>query len=259
MLRRALILALFVPAFTFAVECDRLTASSNPEYPPYLWKVGTQPIELEGVLVSLMQRLSNAIGIEIDMVYAGPWLRTQDQANNGNLDIIAVFHTEDRAQWLDYLYPGIIKIETAIWVNKNNLFEFQQLYDLKNRAGLAVMGNSLGQESDLYVDNNLTLAEVSSVQQALQMLEEQRADYLVYTRDPGQAFAAQLDTTEVMALPKPISTELTFLAFSKKSKCNTHAVKEKLAAGLKLAQQENWVEELLIQAQQTWQQQQNVR
>ncbi len=254
MLRKCLYLLLIIPAFTQAIECSRLTVSSNPEYPPYLWQTDTQPIQLEGLLVSFIKRFSEVSGLELEIVYAGPWLRTQSQVHNGNVDLITGFHTDDRAEWLDYLYPELIKTDTAVWVNKAKRIEFTELKDLKGYNGLTVLGHSLGQDADEYVEENLTISTLSSVQQALKMLEEQRADYLVYARDPGQAYAMQLNTKDVINLPTPISSELIFLAFSKQSKCNTSAIREKITTTLKQAKQENWSDELLIQAQHLWQQ-----
>lgn len=257
MIKKILYLLLIVPMLSFAGDCERLTVSSNPEYPPFLWQTNTQPVQLKGVLVSFMQRLSDVTGIKIDMVYAGPWLRVQSQVRTGSLDIIAVFHTEDRTHWLDYLHPEVIKTDTAIWVNKANIFEFKHLEDLKNRSGLAVMGHSLGQDSDDYIDKNLTISEVSSVQQGLKMLEEQRADYLMYARAPGQSYAQQLNTKDVVTLPTPVSSEQIYLAFSKQSKCNTSANREKLTAALEQAKRENWAIDLVVQAQGQWLQNSN--
>lgn len=252
MLRVFFCLLLVIPAYSNALECNRLSVSSNSEYPPYLWKTDTQPAQLEGLLVSFMQRVSEASGLEIEVVYTGPWLRTQSQAQNGYLDLITGFHTEDRSEWLDYLYPELIKTETAVWVNKAKKIEFKELKDLIGYAGLTVLGHSLGQESDAYTKKKLTVTNVSSIQQAFKMLEEQRADYLVYARDPGQAYALQLKTKEVVTLPTPISSELIYLAFSKNSKCNTSAMQEKLSAILKQAKKEKWAEALLVESQRVW-------
>lgn len=238
-----------MPVLTQAAECDRLAASSNPEYPPFLWKTDTQPVQLKGLLVTFLQRLSDLSSIDIELRYSGPWQRVQSQAYQGRLDLITAFHTQERAQRLDYLYPELVTIDTAIWVNKANRFEFNQLSDLTNRAGLAVLGHSLGQESDEYSDKNLSLTEVSSIEQGLKMLEEQRADYLVYSRAPGMYYAQQLDIQDVMALPTPISSEPIYVTLSKQSKCNTPALRKKLTAALEQAQQEKWTEELLRQLQ----------
>lgn len=259
MLKIILYLILFIPAFSNAANCDHLTVSSNPEYPPYLWHTNTQPILLEGFLVSFMQRLSATSGLDIEVVYTGPWVRTQSQAYDGKLDLIAAFHTESRAQWLDYLQPELIQTQSAVWVNKQNPFVFNQLQDLKQRTGLSVTGNSLGQEFDGYAKQHLTIVEVSSVEQGLRMLEEQRADYLVYELEPGKAYTTKLNTLDVIPLPVAISSELLFLALSKQSKCNTEAIKEKLSRALETAQQENWNEEFIEQAQQLWQQRQENR
>ncbi len=257
MLKKILCLLLIIPAFSYANDCSRLTASSNTEYPPYLWHTNTQPVQLEGLLVAFMQRLGEVAGISIDTIYAGPWVRTQSQAHDGKLDLIAAFYTDGRAQWLDYLHPEVIQTQSAVWINKKNPFVFNQLSDLKNRTGLSVIGNSLGQEFDNYANENLVVTEVSSVHQALRMMEEQRADYLVYELEPGRAYSMQLNTNEVISLAKPVSSEVLFLAFSKQSKCNTELIKEKLSAALQQALQENWAEELINKAQLRWQHLQN--
>lgn len=257
MLKRIFYLLLIIPTFSYANDCSLLTASSNTEYPPYLWHTQTQPVQLEGLLVSFVQRLSEATGLEIETVYAGPWVRTQSQAHAGKLDLISVFYTDSRAQWLDYLYPEIIQTQSAVWINKQKSFVFNQLNDLIERAGLSVIGNSLGQEFDSYASKNLNVTEVSSVNQALRMLEEQRADYLVYELEPGRAYVTQLNTNEVIPLPTAVSSELLYLTISKQSKCNTDALKEKLSQALQQAQQENWTQELVEEAQIKWQQRQN--
>lgn len=252
MLRAFFCLLLVIPSLSYAKECTRLTVSSNPEYPPYLWQTNTQPIQLAGLLVSFSERISKVSGIDIDVVYAGPWLRTQYQIHDGNIDLIAVFYTEDRTSWLDYLHPELIKTDTAVWVNKSKKFDFKTWEDLKGYSGLTVLGHSLGQEFDDYATEHLTLNKVSSIHQALKMLEEKRVDYLVYARAPGEAYALQLGTQDVVTLPMPVSTELVYLALSKNSKCNTPRVREKLNAALRQAVDENWPEALTVEAQNEW-------
>lgn len=252
MVPKHLLFLLFIPAVSFATECSQLTLSSNTEYPPYLWLTKTQPAKLEGSLVALVERLSHASGLDMQVVYMGPWARTQEQAYTGKLDLLGVFHTEPRTEWLDYLQPALLPTSVAIWVNKLRPFEFNQLADLTNLTGITVTSNSLGQEFDNYVKENLNISEVSSVQQGLLMIEEQRADYLVYERVPGHTYALQLNTKDVIPLETPVSRELLYLAVSKQSKCNTPAIKEKLTAALKQAEQEHWAEEFLAQAQIKW-------
>ena len=252
MVRKLLLIFLLAPIAAWATECSRLTVSSNTEYPPYLWLTKTQPVQLEGSFVTLMQKLSSASGIELEVVYLGPWARTQAQAHAGKLDLIGAFHTQARAAWLDYLEPALLPTNVAIWVNKQRPLEFNQLSDLSNYLGLTVTSNSLGQEFDQYAQENLNISEVSSVQQGLLMIEEQRADYLVYERVPGHIYALQLNTNEVVPLETPVSRELLYLAVSKQSKCNSAALKEKLSMALKQAEQERWAEELLAPAQIKW-------
>lgn len=253
MLKKILCLLLFVPALSYAADCQRLTFSSNTEYPPYLWPTQTESAPLEGFLVSFMQRLSTVTGIAMQPVYVGPWVRTQSQAHKGQLDLIAVFHTDKRATWLDYLQPELIQTPSSIWINKHNPIVFQQFSDLNALSGLSVTGNSLGQAFDRYAAKHLSITEISSIGQALRMLEEQRADYLVYELEPGKSFVSKLKTNEVVPLAKAVSSEAIFLALSKQSECNTDALQKKLSLALEQAQQEGWAEEMLVDAQLKWQ------
>ena len=142
MVRKLLLILFLAPIAAWATECSHLTVSSNTEYPPYLWLSKTQPVELEGSFVTLMQQLSNVSGIELQVIYAGPWARTQAQAHAGSLDLLGAFNIQSRAEWLDFLYPAILPTHVAVWVNKRKTFEFNQLSDLKKRAGLTVTSNS---------------------------------------------------------------------------------------------------------------------
>lgn len=234
MVRNLVFILLLAPAIAYATDCTRLTVSSNTEYPPYLWVSNTNAMQLEGSFVTLMQQLSQASGIELQVIYAGPWARTQAQAHSGKLDLLGAFHTHSRAEWLDYLYPALLPTSIAIWVNRHKTFDFNQLSDLAGRSGLTVTSNSLGQAFDAYAKTTLTISEVSSVEQGLLMLEEQRADYLVYERVPGQIYNSQLNTHDVIPLPTPVSSELIYLSMSKKSDCNTKKVKQKLSMALVL-------------------------
>ena len=53
-------------------------------------------------------------------------------------------------------------------------FPYQRWEDLVSRKGLTVINNSFGQAFDRFANESLSLAKVSSLDQALQMLERGR-------------------------------------------------------------------------------------
>ena len=52
---------LLMPAFAVAAgKCERLVATGNPEYPPYLWRDPQNPQQLIGANADLLQHLAKS-------------------------------------------------------------------------------------------------------------------------------------------------------------------------------------------------------
>ena len=87
-----------------APPCKHLVATGNPEYPPYLWRDPQNPQRLIGANADLLQRLGSELGLEIDVVYGGPWSRAQEQVKSGRIDLIAgAFRTASREVTMDFI------------------------------------------------------------------------------------------------------------------------------------------------------------
>lgn len=66
------LLCALLPAVAGAQEaCQRLTATGNPEYPPYLWRDPHDPHQLIGANADLLKYLGKQLGLEIEVVYGG--------------------------------------------------------------------------------------------------------------------------------------------------------------------------------------------
>ena len=66
--------ALLMPAFAVAAgKCERLVATGNPEYPPYLWRDPQNPQQLIGANADLLQHLANELGVAVEIIHTGPW------------------------------------------------------------------------------------------------------------------------------------------------------------------------------------------
>ena len=63
-----------------AGKCERLVATGNPEYPPYLWRDPQNPEKLIGATVDLLKAVAEDLGVGIEVIYAGPWSRAQEEA-----------------------------------------------------------------------------------------------------------------------------------------------------------------------------------
>lgn len=252
-LRCLVLLAGCMPLFSLA-ECTRLTASGNAEYPPYLWRSEADPQRLTGANVALLQRIGALAGIDIEVVYKGPWGRTQEELASGRIDLLAgAFYTRERADRMHYLYPAFQETRTLVWVNKARPLTFRSLDDLRGYQGVTVINNSFGQQFDDYAHAHLTIHQVGSLEQGFRMLMGKRVDYVVYEGQPGIAYMHKLHTGELLALPEPVSREPLYLTLSHKSACNTPELRQRLQEALRTAAREGWMAPLLEQAQQQWQ------
>ena len=52
-----------------AGKCERLVATGNPEYPPYLWRDPQSPQHLIGANADLLALIGEQLGVKIEMLY----------------------------------------------------------------------------------------------------------------------------------------------------------------------------------------------
>ena len=236
--------------------CQKLIATGNPEYSPYLWRDPEDESKLIGANADLMQLLSKEIGIPIEVKYLGPWSRVQELARAGRVDLIAgAFFTTPRLDYMDYFHPAFRGTRTAIWTTPNNTFKYRAWSDLRDRKGLTVVNNSFGEDFDAYAKKSLSIATVATLEQALQMLVLGRTDYLIYEEDPGLALAAKLNITRLKTAPVAVSTEDLFLTFSHRSPCNTGELRGRIAKAVVSLTKSNVMRALVDTNIQLWRKQ----
>lgn len=214
---------LLMPAVTYAAgKCERLVATGNPEYPPYLWRDPKNPQQLIGANADLLQHLAKELDVVVDIIYTGPWSRAQDEVRTGRVDLIAgAFLTMPRLGVMDYVHPAFYYTPSVVWVHRGSEFPYAGWEDLRNRTGDTLVNNSFGQQFDAYAKSNLTLEGVSSLTQAFQKLLLGRTDYVLYERYPGQALADSLGMQDdLLVLDPPVSSEGLYLTLSHNSACN---------------------------------------
>ncbi len=234
------------PLQPLAAVCQKLVATGNPEYSPYLWRDPQDDSKLIGANADLMQMLSKEIGIPIEMKYVGPWSRVQELARMGKVDLIAgAFFTTARLDYMDYFYPAFRSTRTVIWTMPNRAFNYRTWSDLRDRKGLTVVNNSFGEEFDAYAKKSLSIANVATLEQALQMLVLGRTDYLIYEEDPGLAFAAKLNISGLITAPVAVSTEGLHLTFSHKSECNSSELRGRIAKAMQKLPKDNVMKNLV--------------
>lgn len=216
-------------------SCRHLVASGNPQYPPYLWRNSEADERLVGANVEMLAWLAKELGVGIEARYVGPWGRVQEEMRAGRIDLIAgAFFTLARTEYMDYFYPALRDTRSVVLVRENSRIEFRRWNDLVPLHGVTVIGNSFGEEFDRYARDRLNLAQVASLDRALQMLQRSRVDYLVYEDSPAAAYQARLNIDGLKALQPAIATEPLYLTLSHRSPCNTPDMRGRLARAMYL-------------------------
>ncbi|GGX73119.1 substrate-binding periplasmic protein [Saccharospirillum salsuginis] len=219
----AVLMSVTVMAEDPAATCDKLVATGNPEYPPYLWRDPDTRRGLMGANELILKAVSQRLGIPIEVVYTGPWSRAQEEVRAGRVDLIAgAFYTEPRSEYMHYIRPAFLTTRSVLWKRTFVDIDYSEWDDLQAYDGATVINNSFGQAFDSYARDNLKIETVASLEQAFRMLAQGRVDYVLYEEFPGQAYSDRLNLTYVIETANPpISQEELYLTLSHRSKCNT--------------------------------------
>ena len=214
--------ALPVAAARADEACRQLTASGNPQYPPYLWRDLADDNRPIGANADLLQLLAKELGTPIDVRDVGPWGRVQEEARAGHVDLIAgAFWTAPRSEYMDYFYPAFRETRSVVWARAAPKINDRRWDDLAGLQGVNVINNSFGEEFDQFARSSLKMSQVASVEQAFLMLQKERADYLIYEDSPGLAYLSKLGLTGLKPLTPPVANENLYLTLSHKAACNT--------------------------------------
>ncbi|UVE19262.1 transporter substrate-binding domain-containing protein [Pseudomonas sp. LS44] len=227
-----LIACVLLPTWGVAAgKCERLLATGNPEYPPYLWRDPVNPKKLIGANADLLEQLGKDLGVKIEVIDSGPWSRAQEEVRTGRVDMLAgAVITLSRLETMDYVHPPVFTAHSVVWVRKGKEFPYSSWEDLRGRSGGTLVSNSFGQQFDSFAKTDLALEPVPSLTQAFQKLLLDRTDYVLYERYPGLAVADTLGLRgDLEALDPPISSEGLYLALSHNSACNDAWLRGQLA------------------------------
>lgn len=223
-MKRFLCLSAFV-ALTFAGtatyaadECTKLTATGHPDYPILAFKSGDQIV---GAAATLVETIAKKLNVPIESKYTGNWSAAQAAARDGKVDIIfGLYHTEDRAKYLDYVDPAFMFDDVAIFVPKGKEFTFTGKDDLIGKKGVTNEGESFGDSFDAFMEKKLNVSRTDGLDAAFKDLLDGKADFLIAGHHPGQAEAIKQGIEDkVEVLDQALLSEEMFVAFSKKSPC----------------------------------------
>ncbi|PWB35128.1 amino acid ABC transporter substrate-binding protein [Pseudomonas sp. SDI] len=225
-------LMVWLPTSAMAVEpCTHLSATGNPDYPPFLWRNPDNPGQLIGANADVLKYVAQQLGLQVDVVHVGPWPRAQEEVRTGRIDILAgYFITQGRTREVDFVSPPFLSTPSVVWVRKDAAFPYGQWSDLQGRSGGTLVNNSYGQHFDDFARAHLALEAVPTAKQAFQKLLLKRNDYVIYEHYPGLALARTLGMEhDLLVLQPAVSSEGLHVALSRKSACNQELLRAQLA------------------------------
>lgn len=242
------------PAYADLSTCTRLVVTGNAEYPPILWRDPNHPGKLIGVAVELLELSLMGTGIKVDARNRGVWARAQKEAKYGEIDMLAgAFITEQRQKYMDYIFPPFTNVPSVVWVVKGKEFEFNKWDDLGHKRGGTLLNNSFGQDFDQYAAKNLDIVSSATAERSFSMLIAERFDYVLYELYQGLTILEVSGLKDSVGyLKTPISVEGLYFTFSKKSGCNTQALRKYLGGRVKQLSDSKTFERLFDKYMQVW-------
>jgi polar amino acid transport system substrate-binding protein len=189
--------------------------SGHPEWSPIMYQSGDKIV---GAGPDIIAKVLSDLGLTAQFNYVGSWDVAQEKAKSGEVDfLVAAYLTKDRQQYMEYSVPYTVD-PIALIVKTDADFSYEEWSDLIGKKGVAMIGDSYGQQFDDFIVKNLTVTTVDSAGKAFDMVTGGEADYFIYA-----LYSAEREITaggreaQVKILPTYVSTENFYLTVSKKS------------------------------------------
>jgi polar amino acid transport system substrate-binding protein len=216
-------LSIFMCANATALGCEGGTVliSGGSTYPPLSWQ---HEDKLKGASIDLVTKIFSELNIKVSTDGGGPWKRVVLRAQQGKVDmLVGVRRNPERETFLDFVEPPITPAAQAIFVRKDDNFEYSGWHDLKGKVGATTLGVSFGSEFDAYAKENLHIERVKTINQNFRKLQKHRIDYilgpllptLLYAEKSGYRYKIKFVRTPFMIIDE-------YVAFSKLSDCRQH-------------------------------------
>lgn len=198
-------------------ECRTVVYSTNPQYPPYDWSVGTEGFD--GASIELL-KMSMPPGIALKAaVY--PWKRSMYLAEQGEIDLLVSLRiTPERSGYLTFTSHRAFPNPIVVFVRKDKKIRFKSWKDLKNLKGGISAGDTFGGGFDEYWRAELTMEDAPTMRENFRKLDSGRIDYFVTSYYVGAAYLAKNPPEhEIASLSPAITTLDIHFGFSKRSPC----------------------------------------
>jgi polar amino acid transport system substrate-binding protein len=200
------------------VEKKTIVISGHPDWKPFMYQNGD---DISGVGVEVTTSVFKDLNINVIPKYEGSWEVVQEKALTGEVGaIVAMYKTKEREEKYCFSIP-YASDPVALFIKGNN-FTYNKKEDLIGKKGLAMMGDSYGQEmDDFIVQKNLDITRTATPQGSFSLLDKGEADYFLYSAYAGRRVIEEsnLSGFEEAGIA---SNQLFYIAVSKKLPCDKY-------------------------------------
>ena len=197
----------------FAAAAPAETILFDMANPPFMYGAGGETAT--GLYPAVIGAVFSAMGEPAEMK-AVPWKRAIAAIDQGEAGVGGIYKNEERLKKYDYsdkLFDEVI----TVYTQKGKEFEFTGVDALAGKQVGVLRGWSYGDAFDAAAKaGQLTADEAERDEQNFAKLAGGRIDVLLAVRESGEANMAKPEiAAAVVALPSPLSSSPSFLAFNK--------------------------------------------
>ncbi len=194
---------------------ESVKISGHPEWPPIMYRSGAV---IDGAGAALAGRIFADLDLRTTFPYSGTWDEVQAKARSGEVDVlVAAYKTTDRLTYMLYSDPYTTD-PVALFVAKGKPFPFDTWNVLVGKKGVAMIGDSYGQQFDDFAAASLQLIRATTAAQAFNLVATGQADYFIYSLYAGNDQLKKTgETSKFESLPKFVAEEPFYITISKKS------------------------------------------
>ncbi|MBR7888796.1 transporter substrate-binding domain-containing protein [Marinomonas sp. A79] len=156
----------------------------NSAYPPVSWVNADQ--QADGVNVAVIKMLLEPLGVTVDTHQDSSWRRCLKEVELGNIDMMSGFKTEARQAFMTFLDAPVIRESIYLYFPIDNPLEFKGWDTLAGLRVGVLRGDSFGDEVDAALNAYPTLEYVSTQDQNLLKLADNRLDMVPMGKLSGQ-------------------------------------------------------------------------
>jgi polar amino acid transport system substrate-binding protein len=207
----------FLSFFAVNASCQELKWFHSIGWYPFTMK-DEATNKIYGVSNDIMVELAKKLNTTASFQNV-PWKRGFMMLDDGTMDICAGAYDNAERRGMYLFSTPLFKNETRIFVNKDKLFKFSELADLKGKRLGKPLGSSYGAEFDSFAKANIQMSEnPGGADKLVVMLTADRLDGFLgdYVDTMYRLRKANL-ADKVIALDKPVSSVDVYFMVSKAS------------------------------------------